>query len=74
VFGWLTGDSSSSSSANNSTYPVHEAKQRSDGKTDTFFGSREKGSSHGHGVVDQNGNLCYLRDVDGTVLYNDSKK
>ncbi len=70
MLGWLLD----SGSSDKSSYDNYGAYQRKDGKTDNYFGSGKKGDSqHGHAVVKEDGSLSYLRDVDGTVLYDDKK-
>lgn len=54
-------------------YPVFEAELREDGKTSNIFGV-PGARQHGHAVVNESGELSYLRDVDGDVLYDDSEE
>ena len=46
--------------------------EREDGTRELLFG--ETGAeNHGHAVLDQHGNVQYLREQDGHVVANDSK-
>ena len=48
------------------------AKLGEDGDTDNYFGPKGQ-DGHGHAVVDQDGNVKYLRDPDGTVLIDQQR-
>lgn len=51
----------------------HTAKLSTDGNTDNYWGPKGT-SDHGHIVVTPDGDTPYIRDVDGTVIRDDSKK
>ena len=47
-----------------------EINLREDEKTDTHWGTNEQ---HGHAVTNEDGNVEYLRDKDGTVYVDDKR-
>ncbi len=55
-----------------------EPKPNDPSKTDTFFNGPGDGPAHGHVVESQNAdgtpNYHYVRDVEGNVYVDDSKK